>query len=156
MILSLAFHEGLADSHGGATCLVRCSVMHKVVLRVWWGAVPCMRWCNMFDEVQYYAWGGATCLVPTYLYLEWPHRQGGCFACCCCTFDSAEVHWFILCTRRSGSTANEGGGCDQSIGSTVSDAIVRSWLWLTATKSSPVGCFSALLKVVDNRPHFLW
>ena len=25
-------------------------------------------------------------------------------------------------------TAHEGGGCDQSIGSTVSDAIVRSWL----------------------------
>ena len=43
-----------------------------------------------------------------------------------------------------------GGGCDQSIGSTVSDAIVRNWLWLTATRSSPVGCFSALLKVVDN------
>ena len=52
--------------------------------------------------------------------------------------------------RRSGGTAHEGGGCDQSIGSTVSDAIVRSWLWLTATRSSPVGCFSALLKVVDN------
>ena len=32
----------------------------------------------------------------------------------------------------------------------VSDAIVRSWLWLTATRSSPVGCFSALLKVVYN------
>ena len=38
----------------------------------------------------------------------------------------------------------------QSIGSTVSDAIVRSWLWLTATRSSPVGCFSTLLQVVDN------
>ena len=24
--------------------------------------------------------------------------------------------------------AHEGGGCDQSIGSTISDAIVRSWL----------------------------
>ena len=23
---------------------------------------------------------------------EWPHRQGGCLACCGCTFDSAEVH----------------------------------------------------------------
>ena len=33
----------------------------------------------------------------------------------------------------------EGGGCDQSIGSTVSDAIVRSWLWSTATRSSPLG-----------------
>ena len=31
-------------------------------------------------------------------------------------------------------------GCDQSIGSTISDAIVRSWLWLTATRSSQLGC----------------
>ena len=41
-------------------------------------------------------------------------------------------------------------GCDQSIGLTVSAAIVRSWLWLTATRSSPLGCFSTLLQVVDN------
>ena len=33
---------------------------------------------------------------------------------------------------------------------TVSDAIVRSWLWLTATRSSPLGYFSKLLQVVDN------
>ena len=52
--------------------------------------------------------------------------------------------------RRSGGTAHEGGGCDQLIGLNVSDAIVRSWLWLTATRSSLVGCFSALLKVVDK------
>ena len=45
----------------------------------------------------------------------------------------AELHRFILCARCSGGTAHEGGGCDQSIGSTVSDAIVRSWLW------SPLG-----------------
>ena len=31
-----------------------------------------------------------------------------------------------------GGTAHEGGGCDQSIGSTVPGAIVRSWLWSTA------------------------
>ena len=37
----------------------------------------------------------------------------------------AELHRFILCTRRLGSTAHEGGGCDQSIGSTVSDAILN-------------------------------
>ena len=43
----------------------------------------------------------------------------------------------ILCRRRSGGTAHEGGECDQSIGSTVSDAIARSWL-------------STLLRVVDN------
>ena len=42
------------------------------------------------------------------------------------------------------------GDATSQIGSTVSDTIVRSWLWLTATRSSPVGCFSALLKVVDN------
>ena len=58
----------------------------------------------------------------------------------------AELHRFILCTRRSGDTAHEGGGCDQSIGSTVSVAIVRSWLWWTATRSSPLGYFSNYCK----------
>ena len=38
-------------------------------------------------------------------------------------------HWFIVCTRGSVGTTHEGGGCDQSIGSTVSDVIVCSWLW---------------------------
>ena len=85
---------------------------------------------------------------------EWPLRQGGCLTCCGFTFEFSWVHWFILCARRSGGTAHEGGGCDQSIGSTVSDAIVRTWLWLTAT-SSPLGCFS-ILQVVDNWPHIPW
>ena len=48
------------------------------------------------------------------------------------------------------------GGCNQSIGSTVSDVIVRSWLWLTATRGSPLGYFSKLLQVVDNLTHILW
>ena len=60
------------------------------------------------------------------------------------------LHRFILCTKRSGGTAHGGGGCDQSIGSTVSDDIVRSSLWSTTTKSSPLGYFSTLLKVFDN------
>ena len=47
-------------------------------------------------------------------------------------------------------TAHEGGGCDQSIGSTVSDAIVRIWLWSTATRISPFDYFGRLLQVVDN------
>ena len=47
-------------------------------------------------------------------------------------------------------TAHEGGGCDQSIGCTVSDPIVSSCLWSTATRSSPLGYFSRLLIVVDN------
>ena len=47
-------------------------------------------------------------------------------------------------------TAHAGGGCDMSIGSTVSDAIVHSWLWTTATKSYPLVNFCRLLQVVDN------
>ena len=62
----------------------------------------------------------------------------------------AELHRFMLCTRRSGDAAHEGGGCNQSIGSTVSDGIVRSWLWSTATGSSALGYLSRLLKVLDN------
>ena len=38
-----------------------------------------------------------------------------------------------------------GWGCDQSIGSTVSDVIGRSWLWSTSTSNSPLGYFSRLL-----------
>ena len=41
-------------------------------------------------------------------------------------------------------------GCDQSIGSTVSDAIIHSWFWSTATRSCPLGYFNNLLQVVDN------
>ena len=52
-----------------------------------------------------------------------------------------EAYWGI---------AHEGGECDQSIGSNVSDAIVRSWLWSTGTRSSPFGYFSRLVLVVDN------
>ena len=43
-----------------------------------------------------------------------------------------------------------GGGNGQSIGSTVSDAIV--WLWSTANGSSPFGYLVALLQVVENWP----
>ena len=46
-------------------------------------------------------------------------------------------------------TVLEGEGCDQSIGSTVSNAIVRSWLWSTATRSSPL-LLLLLLKEVGN------
>ena len=48
-------------------------------------------------------------------------------------------------------TAHDGGSCNnQSIGSTVSDNIVHSWLFLTANKSSPLGCFSTVLQVINN------
>ena len=44
------------------------------------------------------------------------------------------------------------GGNGQSIGSTISDAIVRSWLWSTATASSTLATSAALLQVVNNWP----
>ena len=62
---------------------------------------------------------------------------------------------FMLCTRRSRGTAHEGGGCEQSVWSTVCDGIVCSWLWPTETRSSPLGYFSRLLHVVDNWPHII-
>ena len=62
---------------------------------------------------------------------------------------SAEVA-LIYTMHEAGGTAHEGGGCDQLIWSTVSDTIIRSWLWLTATGSSPLGYFGKLLQVVDN------
>ena len=51
----------------------------------------------------------------------------------------AEVALIYTMHEALRGTAHEGGDCVQSIGSTVSDAIVRSWLWLTATRSSALG-----------------
>ena len=66
---------------------------------------------------------------------EWLHRQDGCLVCWRLQGRFRQrLHWFILCMRRSEGTAHECGGCDQSIGSTVSDAIIRSWLWSTAIR----------------------
>ena len=45
---------------------------------------------------------------------------------------------------------HEDRGCDQSIGSTVSDAILHCGLWLTETRSSSLCNFSILPQVVDN------
>ena len=84
--------------------------------------------------------------VYTKLYPEWPHRhewlprmlkdEGSILGRGCTD---------LFCARRRlGRTAHEGGGCDQSIGSTVTDAIVRSWLWSTATRSSTLGYFSSI------------
>ena len=54
------------------------------------------------------------------------------------------LHRFIMCTRRSRGTAHEGEVNGQSIGSIISDAIVRRWLWSTATRSCPLDYFSSL------------
>ena len=86
------------------------------------------------------------------LYPEWPHRQGGCLAC----WNRCSLSWaetapiYTMLEALGGGTAHEGRGCDQSIGSSISDAIVRNWLWSTETSSSPLGYFSRLLQVVGN------
>ena len=58
----------------------------------------------------------------------------------------------LYCARGTQKYCPRGLGCDQSIGSTVSDAIVRSWLWSTATRSSHRATSVALLQVVNNWP----
>ena len=58
-----------------------------------------------------------------------------------CRVDSRQsLHRFILCTKE----LRGGGVCDQSIGSTVFDAIVHSWLWTSAKRSHPLGYFSSI------------
>ena len=91
-------------------------------------------------------------------YPVWPHRQGSPRMLKVarlnpgCGWDAPifTMHEVL------GGYCPWGWGCDQSIGSTVSDAIVRSWLWSTATRGSTLGYFSRLLQVVDNWPHILW
>ena len=41
------------------------------------------------------------------------------------------------------------GSNGQAIGSTVFDAIVRSWLWSTAARSFPLGYFSSIQLIID-------
>ena len=106
-----------------------------------------------------YSIGFGSTRVSTMRLPKWPHRQGGCRACWRLQDRIpavAELHRFILCTRRSGGTAQEYGGCDQSIVSPVFVAIVLSWLWSTTTRRYPLGYLSRLLQVVDNWPHSQW
>ena len=92
------------------------------------------------------------------VYPEWPHRL-----CVGLAFWGLRVRSslvaasLVICSPHCTvqyvelrGTAYEGGRGDQLIGSTVSNAIVRIWLWSTETRSSPLGYFSRLLKVVDN------
>ena len=87
------------------------------------------------------------------LYLEWPHRQ-----CVSLAFGRSYVRASIvaaslaICSphlRRAilgaqGGTALPWPCNGQAIGSTVSDAIVRSWLWSTAIGSSTLVYFSSI------------
>ena len=115
-------------------CILRC-MWHHPADAVQWLNGTCWGRCW---QIEYYVSCGA---IELMLCLEWPHGQGGCLA----LSSPAEVALiYALHVALRGYCPWE-WGCDQSIESTVSDAIVRSWLWLSATRSSPLGCFSTLL-----------
>ena len=63
--------------------------------------------------------------------LVW-HTRGSVFEPACSKSSDLQTVLTPCNTWSSEGTAHEGGGCDQSIGSTVSDAIVRCRLWSTA------------------------
>ena len=108
---------------------------------------------KMSDKMDLATQSGGLCSHP-----EWPRRQ-----CVDLAFRRLHVRGslsaasLVICSQHCtvqyvelrGYCPVQGGRCDKSIGSTVSDAIVRSWFWSTAT-SSPLGYFSKLLQVVDN------
>ena len=102
-------------------------------------------------------WFSYECVLNCY-YLKYSNLSintvnGSCPGCCSKSCDLLPA--FTLCNTLSAEgNAHEGEGCVQSIGSTIYDSIVCSWLWLTATRRSPLGYFSNLLQVVDNWPHF--
>ena len=51
---------------------------------------------------------------------------------------------FAYASGAQGYCPIKDGGNGQSIGSTVSNAIIRSWLWSTVTESCPLGSFSSI------------
>ena len=126
---------------------------------------------NTEKGMQYVGWGSLSSAhkqinytLSGLLYPEWQHRQ--CFGLAFrrshvrgseCS-KSCGLQPALHCAIRGaqGILPCVGLECDQSILSTVSDAIVRSWLWSAATRSSPLGCFTKLLQVVDNWTHILW
>ena len=86
---------------------------------------------------------------------EWLHRQ-----CIGLAYPRTHVHAqvavisLVICSPHLHNAIHGGQGCcpvqgggggnGQSIGSTVSDANVHSWLWLPANGSSPLGYFSSI------------
>ena len=116
--------------------------------------------CSKYDwlNIEEQQWFNCPC-ETMFLYPEWPHRQ-----CVGLAIRRSHVRGslgavsLVICRQHStvqyvelwGYYPVYGGGYDQSIGSTVCDAIVHSWLWSTASRSSPLGYFSKSLQVVDN------
>ena len=71
------------------------------------------------------------------LYSKWYYRLGGSSA-----GRAAQICTMQVGLNRYCSVKGESNG--QSIGPPVSDAIVRSWLWSTATGSCPSDYFSSI------------
>ena len=100
------------------------------------------------------------------LYPEWPHRQ-----CVGLAFRRSRFYVSLaaaglaICAPHLYRAIRRamvllpcvyGGRNGQSIETTVSDVVVRNWLWSSVTGSSPLGYFDRLLQVVDNWPHIPW
>ena len=75
------------------------------------------------------------------LYPEWPHRQAGCLACCGCTFESRGGCTDLYYARGAQ------GVLPMRVGGATSQLDLFS---LTPLGVHKLGCFSTLLKVVDN------
>ena len=55
--------------------------------------------------------------------------------------EAVPIYMYCALVALRGYCPVKGGGNGQSIGSTVSDSIVHSWLWSTATESCLLGYF---------------
>ena len=76
-----------------------------------------------------------------------PYRQGGCFPCGRShdrfpgRAEAAPIYMYYAQVVLRGYCSVKGGGNCRSINITISEAILRSWLWSTATGSCLLGNF---------------
>ena len=81
------------------------------------------------------------------LYSEWSHRKGGCLACLRLQGRFLAALIYTAARGAQGVLPMSVGGATSQL-DLVSDAIVRSWLWSTATRSSPLGYFSIFDRIL--------
>ena len=130
--------------------LLWCTVLRLEWVNLLWCTVLRLEWVDLlWCTVLRFEW--VDLLWCTVLRLEWVDL----FWCTVLRFEWVDLHCTVQYVDLMGYCSVYGGDCDQSIGSAVSDAIVRSLLWSTATRSSPLGYFSKFLQVVDNWTHIL-
>ena len=89
-----------------------------------------------------------------YIYPKRPHRKGGFLHTDGCKVDyRLRLHWFILCTRRSGGLFMRQGYATSQLD--LPSLTPLSVDGCDSCRSSPLSCFSRLLQLVDNWPHIL-